>query len=156
MEETRTAGALRVHVAERSDVLVDALASVLAQAPPDPFTPDVVLVPTRGVERWVAQRLSHRLGAGPPGDGICANVRFSSPARAVSDVLARVLGVSPDDDPWAPERVAWHVLGVLDDARDDPRLGTPVGHLGDPRDDVRQGRRLRLAQRLAGLLASYD
>lgn len=156
VEETRTAGALRVHVAERTDVLVDALASVLAQALPDPFAPDVVLVPTRGVERWVAQRLSHRLGAGPDGDGICANVRFSSPARAVSDALARVLGVSPDDDPWAPERVAWHVLGVLDDARDDPRLVTPVGHLGDPHDDVRQGRRLRLAQRLAGLLASYD
>lgn len=156
VEATTTAGALRVHVAERSDVLVDALATLLAQAPADPFTPDVVLVPTRGVERWVAQRLSHRLGAGPGGDGICANVRFSSPARAVSDVLARVLGTSPDEDPWAPERVAWHVLGVLDDAHGDPLLATPVGHLGDPHDDVRQGRRLRLAQRLAGLLSSYD
>lgn len=153
---TTTAGALRVHVAERSDVLVAALADVLAVAPPDPFTPDVVLVPTRGVERWVAQRLSHRLGAGPGGDGVCANVRFSSPARTVADVLAATLGTAPDDDPWGAERLAWHVLGVLDDEAADPLLAAPVGHLGAAGDDVRRGRRLRLAQRLATLLTAYD
>ena len=34
-----------------------------------------MVVPARGVERWLTQRLSHRLGIGPRGgDGVCAGV----------------------------------------------------------------------------------
>ena len=55
---------LELHRAERADTLVDALAGVLGAAPADPFVPEVVAVPERGVERWLAQRLSHRLGVG--------------------------------------------------------------------------------------------
>lgn len=150
------AGTMHVHVAERADVLVEELARVLDEAPADPFAPDVVLVPTRGVERWVAQRLSHRLGQVGGGDGVCANVRFSSPARAVADVLAAVVGAAADDDAWAPEQLAWHVLGVLDDHADDPLLAAPVHHLGARDDAVRQGRRFGLAQHVANLLAAYD
>ena len=58
---------LRVHRSERADALVAPLAAVLAEPPDDPFLPDVVAVPTPGVERWLAQRLSHHLGTGPGG-----------------------------------------------------------------------------------------
>ena len=44
---------LEIHRAERADMLADALAELLANAPPDPFAPDVVAVPTRGIERWL-------------------------------------------------------------------------------------------------------
>src|SRR5690242_7593284 len=72
---------LHVHRAERADTLARALADLLAVAPADPFAVEVVAVPTRGVERWLTQRLSHRLGArGGHGDGICAAVRFPGPA----------------------------------------------------------------------------
>ena len=54
---------LHLHRSERADALVGALADVLAEPPDDAFAPDVVAVPTRGVERWLAQRLSHHLGA---------------------------------------------------------------------------------------------
>ena len=74
---------LRLHRSERADALVPPLAEVLAVPPDDPFATDVVAVPTRGVERWLAQRLSHRLGAGPgPAaereGGIAAAIRFTS------------------------------------------------------------------------------
>ena len=55
---------LFVHRATSTDVLADGLAELLADPLPDPFAEDVVAVPTKGVERWLAQRLSHRLGAG--------------------------------------------------------------------------------------------
>ncbi len=42
------------------------------------------MVPAKGVERWLTQRLSHRLGTGPRGgDGVCAGVRFLSPRSLV-------------------------------------------------------------------------
>ena len=61
------------------------------------MTSEVVSVPTRGVERWLAQQLSARLGLGPGrSDGVCANVDFPFPSRlvggaATSPILTREL-----------------------------------------------------------------
>jgi exodeoxyribonuclease V gamma subunit len=49
---------LTVHRAERADRLVDALAGVVIDPLDDPFTPEVVAVPTCGIERWLTRRLS--------------------------------------------------------------------------------------------------
>ena len=152
---------LRVHTSERADVLVDALAGLLADVPPgaDPFAREVVAVPTRGVERWVAQRLSHRLGEGPDGEaGVCARIDFEPPARLVRDTVAAATGTTRDDDPWEPERLVWHVLRAVDEAvaAGAPWAAPLARHVTDTgRDDVRAGRRLRLAQRLAGVFAAY-
>ena len=68
---------LHIHRAERADGLVEALGRLLADPLPDPFAPDVISVPTRGMERWLTQRLSSSLGASPGrADGVCANVVF--------------------------------------------------------------------------------
>jgi len=148
-----TPSGLRVHVAERTDVLVAALANVLATTPADAFTPDVVAVPTRGVERWVAQRLSHRLGTTEGTDGICANVLFPSPHRLVSDALATT---SADDDPWSQDELAWHVLAAIDAHHGADWFRTVSRYLGDEQDEVRRGRRFRLAHRVARLFSTYD
>ncbi|WP_421732975.1 exodeoxyribonuclease V subunit gamma [Cellulomonas sp.] len=155
---TTTTSGLHVHVAERTDVLVDALAEVLATPPADPFTPDVVSVPTRGVERWVAQRLSHRLGTGPgtTADGVCANVVFPSPGRLVREALASTVGLTGDDDPWGPEHLAGHVLAAIDANLGANWLRTVSRFLGADGDEVRRSRRVRLAQRVARLFGSYD
>ncbi|WP_240465797.1 exodeoxyribonuclease V subunit gamma, partial [Cellulomonas iranensis] len=149
-------GRMRVHTSPRADVLVDALADVLADVPPgtDPFAREVVAVPTRGVERWVAQRLSHRLGAGPDGEaGVCARIDFDPPARLVRDAVAAATGTARDDDPWEPERLVWHVLRAVDAAvAAGEAWAHPLArHVTDEpgaRDAVRRGRRVRLAQRL--------
>ncbi|WP_240696329.1 exodeoxyribonuclease V subunit gamma [Cellulomonas sp. HD19AZ1] len=156
-------GRLRVHTSPRADVLVDALADVLADVPPgtDPFAREVVAVPTRGVERWVAQRLSHRLGAGPDGEaGVCARIDFDPPARLVRDAVAAATGTARDDDPWEPERLVWHVLRAVDAAvAAGEEWAHPLArHVTDEpgaRDAVRRGRRVRLAQRLAGAFTAY-
>jgi exodeoxyribonuclease V gamma subunit len=153
---------LHVHRSERADALIGPLAAVLAEAPADPFAPDVVAVPTRGVERWLAQRLSHHLGTGPVvgGDdeaGVCANVTFPSPGRLVSQVLSSVLGLSADDDPWRSERLTWSLLAIVDECAGEPwcsALGRHIGVVGEP-DEVRSGRRLAVARHLAHLFSSY-
>jgi len=53
---------LYVHRSERADRLVLGLAELLADPLPDVFAQEVVAVPARGTERWLAQQLSHRLG----------------------------------------------------------------------------------------------
>lgn len=164
---------LHLHRSERADALVEPLALLLADPPEDPFTPDVVAVPTRGVERWLAQRLSHHLGAGPDGEpGVCANVTFASPYRLVEGVLAAAAGLG-DDDPWRAERLTWPVLEAIDaslaeswaaplarylgaaarDGRD--AVGRHGWAEGDGHEDHRRGRRLGLARHVARLFAGY-
>src|SRR5881392_3256674 len=88
---------LHVHRSERADALVAALTALLADPLADPFAREVVAVPTRGMERWLSQRMSDRLG-------VCANVEFPSPRRLIGDAVATAYGIDADTDPWLPER----------------------------------------------------
>ncbi|WP_122262977.1 exodeoxyribonuclease V subunit gamma [Ornithinimicrobium cerasi] len=146
---------LYVHRAQSTDVLADGLAELLVEPLPDPFAEEVVAVPAKGVERWLAQRLSHRLGTGPEGsDGVCAGVRFLNP----HSLVALVLGIGRDD-PWHPGQLAWSVLRALDASLGEPWARTLSIHLGygasGTEAELRRGRRYALARRLAGLFADY-
>ncbi|WP_235734444.1 exodeoxyribonuclease V subunit gamma [Nocardioides alcanivorans] len=146
--------ALLLHRAERTDRLADGLAEVLRTPLADPFADEVVAVPARGVERWLGQRLSHRLGVGARGgDGVCAGVRFVSPHSLVSMLLDR-----DRDDPWDPDRLVWPLLAAIDEAMGEPWAHTLATHLGHglegPEAEVRSNRRYSVARRLAGLLAA--
>lgn len=146
---------LQIHRASRTDVLADRLGDLLATPLDDPFAEEVVVVPAKGVERWLTQRLSHRLGTGPRGgDGVCAGVRFLSPRSLVSLLLGR-----ESDDPWDPERLVWPLLATIDDSLDDRGFETLSRHLGHgldgPDGELRRNRRYSVAIRLAHLFASY-
>ena len=92
---------LSIHRSERSDALIAGLADLLTESPRDAFDPDVVAVPSKGVERWISQSLSAVLGTSAGSqDGVCANVIFPSPGRLVSDAVAGASGFAADDDPW--------------------------------------------------------
>ena len=82
-------------------------------------------MPTRGMERWLTQRLSDGLGASPGRrDGVCANVDFPSPRALVGDAVAAGSGLEPDADPWLPERMVWPLLEVVDGRLGEPWLAT--------------------------------
>ncbi len=154
---TERVGVLQVHRAERADALVGALAALLATPLPDPFATEVVAVPAKGVERWLAQRLSHRLGAGPGGgDGVCAGVSFPAPTAVLDTVVAAAAGVDPDADPWQPARLVWPLLEVMDRSAGEPWCAPLGAHLDlDDPGGFRRGRRYGTARRLAELFASY-
>ncbi len=121
---------LKTHLAQRADVLVDALADLLADPPADPFARELVSVPTRGIERWLTQRLSTRLGAGERRrDGICANVEFPFPGSLVSEALALASGIAPERDPWKPTRLVWPLIEVVESALEEDWLEPLTRHL---------------------------
>ena len=148
---------LHVHRAERADGLVAALRDLLADPPPDPFQAEVVAVPTRGMERWLTQRMSDRLGARPGrADGVCANVAFPSPRALVGDAIATASNVAPDADPWRPERLTWPLLEVVDASLTEPWAQRLAAHLGAGADDpARAARRLSAVRLLAERFDRY-
>ncbi|HET9060884.1 MAG TPA: exodeoxyribonuclease V subunit gamma [Acidimicrobiales bacterium] len=159
---------LHLHRSARADYLAAALGDVLAQPPPDPLQPEVVSVPTRGVERWLAQELSHRLGAssvrGP--DGICANITWPFPGTLVASMTSAALreGHRPARSqgdaagPWVPDRAVWPLVQVLDDHLDDEPLAPVAAHLRAAYPSPAAGagpRRFAFARHVADLFDRY-
>lgn len=144
---------LHLHRAERTDLLADGLGALLANPPADPFVTELVVVPARGVERWLSQRLSHVLGA-RAGDGVCAGVAFRTPGSLIAEITG-----TADNDPWSPDAMAWPLLEAIDCSLDEPwcrALAMHVGHFHTGAEgELRQGRRYEVARRLAGLFDSY-
>jgi exodeoxyribonuclease V gamma subunit len=139
---------LHLSSGDRVGPLAAALAELLAEAPPDPMTPDWVAVPTTGMRRWLALELARSLGASTPdsGDGIAANIEFAFPGTLRQTVLDADRADAPD--PWQVEQLVWTVLDVLHAGRTDARLG-PLTTL--PPGATWYGR----ARRLADLFDRY-
>lgn len=153
-DHERTASlVLHVHRAERTAELAAGLAAVLAEPQSDSFAAEIVAVPTRGVERWLAQRLSHFLGAATT-DGVCANVLFPSPSRLLREALSAGSGINADDDPWTVGRTTWSLLDVINGCVGESWCDALTRQL-DPGTEQSPGRRLTTAQRLARLFQTY-
>ena len=121
---------LDLRIASRPEALLDVLAERLARVPDDPFAFDLVVVPNAGMREWVSTELIVRLG-------VLSNVEFAFPA----ELARRTLGApDPGDDPWHPERLAWHVLALMVEGADlartpweglPPRPWTVARHVAD-------------------------
>ncbi|HKN40071.1 MAG TPA: exodeoxyribonuclease V subunit gamma, partial [Acidimicrobiia bacterium] len=149
---------LHIHRGERADALVAALGGVVVEPLDDPMAAEVVAVPTRGVERWLTQRLSTRLGATPGrADGVCANIAFPYPAALVGGAVAAATGVERDADPWVAARSVWPLLHVIDAALGEPWLDPLASYLGANGGgaDLRLARRFGSARHLADLYDRY-
>ncbi|MBV9049213.1 MAG: exodeoxyribonuclease V subunit gamma, partial [Solirubrobacterales bacterium] len=148
---------LHVHRAHRADALATALAEILRTPLEDPLTAEIVAVPTRGMERWLTQRLSTQLGASEGrDDGVCANVEFPFPATLIGQTLAIATGIDPDCDQWAPERLVWPLLQTVQECLAEPWLRELALHLGNGAAGQEQhARRFATVRHLAELYHHY-
>src|SRR5690625_4148126 len=118
---------------------------------------ELVALPTRGVQRWLDQRLSHYLGTGPRASsaqgGISAGIDYRHPRSLVE------LFLPGDDDAWEADLLAWQVLAVVDDNAQHAWLRPLAAHLGidadGQADPERTRRRYRVARRIAELFTAY-
>jgi exodeoxyribonuclease V gamma subunit len=131
------------------------LSDLVAEPLEDPMTPEVVSVPTRGIERWLTQRLSAQLGATPGRqDGVCANIDFPFPGTLVNGALATAAGIDPDTDPWLPQRAVWPLLEVVEGHFDDPWLAPLAQHIRNS-ETVRESKRFSSIRHVADLFDRY-
>ena len=149
---------LHLHVAERADALVAALPPVLVTAESDPFAPAIVSVPTRGIERWLAQRLSHHLGVPEGrGDGVSANIEFPYPGNLLATAVEEALGLDSSEDAWGQSRLLWPLLEVVDRSLGEPWLAALATYLGgsEGEDELRRSRRGGTVRHIADLFSRY-
>jgi exodeoxyribonuclease V gamma subunit len=134
---------LTIHYSNRLEALADALASATRAPLASPFSSEVVVVQSRGVARWLSLRLAD---AG----GVCANVRFPFPAEFAWTLYRALRAGVPEQSPYAPEVLAWRILGALRELEPTPAFAPVHSYVGGD-----AFRRSELARRLAALYDEY-
>ncbi|MBW2017550.1 MAG: exodeoxyribonuclease V subunit gamma [Deltaproteobacteria bacterium] len=75
---------VRIFTSNRLENLAELLAEVLREPLSSPFSGEIVLVQSKGMERWVSMQLARY-------HGICANIRFPFPNAFVREMFRRVI-----------------------------------------------------------------
>ncbi|MGK4002826.1 exodeoxyribonuclease V subunit gamma [Sorangium sp. So ce1036] len=135
-----------VHRSNRLESLLDELAALVAMPGPAPTEPEVIVVQSKGMERWLALELAQHLG-------IWANARFPFPRRFIEEALAAVLDAPASEAPrFTPEQIVWSIAALLPDLVTQPAFAELRGYL---EGDALGVRRLDLAARVADLFDQY-
>src|SRR5262245_3595674 len=135
---------LVVTQSNRLEMLADRLVERLCRSPPPPLVPEIVVVQSTGMARWLTLRLARDLG-------VSANVRFPLPAAYLWEVFRTLVDGVPDASPLEPAVSAWHLVSILESLDDTPRFATIRAYhrAADERG------RYELAARLADLFDQY-
>jgi exodeoxyribonuclease V gamma subunit len=135
-----------LHRSNDLDSLIDRLAEVVGGSASSPWDSELLVVQSRGMERWVSQQLARRLG-------VWANARFLFPRDLVELVLEQVLGEAPEvGHPFSRESLAWGVAALLPALLPTPPFAALRTYLEGDQGAVR---RLQLARRIGDLFDQY-
>ena len=100
---------LTLYRSSRIEALAERLVdSLQASQPADPVVAQEVVVGSRGMERW----LRNRIATLSPGR-VCCNVEFPFPETAIQRRIDERLGGEADHEVWRPDVLAWRVLREL-------------------------------------------
>ena len=148
---------LVTHVASHPDQLVSRLCEQLASPPDHLFAAEVIAVPTRGIERWLTQRIASDLAERGIGDGICANVDFPSPRRLVREVLLAVPDLATSVTGWEGAAFTGHLVDAIDANLAEPWMHLLARYLkpADDREAEVSPNRLSAARKVARLFSGY-
>ena len=96
----------KLFTGNRTEVLFERLAEILSQPLPTPWEQEIILVQSRGMERWLSLGLAERFG-------IWANARFPFPNAFVQELVARLLGVEAPEEAFHRDVMTWRISGAL-------------------------------------------
>ncbi|MCU0562634.1 MAG: exodeoxyribonuclease V subunit gamma [Desulfobacterales bacterium] len=134
-----------VFTSNRTETLAARLAEALREPLAHPLAPEVIVVQSRGMERWVAMELA-RL------NGICANTRFPFPNAFLDEIFGKILTKDGRDDAFSADVLLFRIMDLLPDALAHPDFRALRDYLAD---DPGELKRYQICRRLAGLFDQY-
>jgi exodeoxyribonuclease V gamma subunit len=136
---------LNIYTGNRMEALVDALAGLVEKPLSSPFRKEMIVVQSRGMERWLAMELAGRLG-------IWANGEYPFPNHLVWRLFSDNLPDIPEESSFSREVLTWRIMGTLPPLLEKKEFSTLKGYLADDR----QGLKLfQLAGKIADTFDQY-
>ncbi|MCU0645858.1 MAG: exodeoxyribonuclease V subunit gamma, partial [bacterium] len=136
---------LNLYTSNRLEILADKLAGVLNAPLASPMEPEIIVVQSRGMERWLAMDLAQRLG-------IAANIRFPFPNAFIYEMIGKIIPGIPDASPFDSEIMAWKIMKLLPTCMRLTGFETIRNYLKTPDHDLKS---YQLSERIADTLDQY-
>ncbi|MFO8048527.1 MAG: exodeoxyribonuclease V subunit gamma, partial [Desulfosudaceae bacterium] len=114
----------------RLEHLATALAEQWRRQPLPPLTREVVMVQSRGMERWLNLQMADHLN-------VCANLECVFPRSFVTTLFQTALA-APDADLFCAESLTWTILKVLPEVIDTPPLAPLRRYLDHDADGLKR------------------
>ncbi|CAN5706398.1 exodeoxyribonuclease V subunit gamma [soil metagenome] len=140
------ASRLQLYTSNRQEILAHQLAQLLAQPLRATLKPEIVVVPSLGLSRWLTQQLATR-------HGICANIQFLFAQKFVATLLDEALPDRSAGHFYTREMLTWRVMGLLPPLLDQPEFAELHRYIIDrPRTELRL---FQLAGKIATAFDQY-
>jgi len=120
---------LNVYTSNRMEILLETFATTLVQ-PVDPFVPEIIVVQSKGLQRWLAMELAKHFG-------VWANADYPFPNKFLWDLFAKVLKDLPEASPFEPALLLWRIMRVLPGQLDNPAFASLQGYLSGKNRDLK-------------------
>ena len=127
------------------EVLVDALAPTMREPPQSPFTKEVIVVQSKGMQRWLSMQLASRYG-------VWANGHYPFPNAMVQELFEKFFSPSPDSSSFASEVMTWKIMRLLPDLLDSAPFAPLLHYLADDHNGLK---RFQLSEKIADTFDQY-
>ena len=138
---------LHITTSNMMEILAARLADVISAPLKLSLSPEIVMINSRGMERWLSMQLADH-------HGICANMSFQFPRPFLLDVLQHITGASGTADGYHPDCLTWKIMRIL------PEMSSQAGfeiirHYLGPDDNGYARKCYQLSRRIAWVFDQY-
>ncbi|MFP3982818.1 MAG: exodeoxyribonuclease V subunit gamma [Desulfurivibrionaceae bacterium] len=102
-----------LYTSNRSELLAHHLADIIKQHPLSVFTPETIVVQSRGMARWLTLQLAERLN-------IWANAGFPFPNHFITDITGKILQDQNAVPLYDRDKAVWQIMSLLSELKDQP------------------------------------
>ena len=139
--------ALTILSSNRVETLQARLTKQLAETPlDDPFTREIIVVPTYAMARWLNLRIAQQ-------QGIAANIHYPLVEDWIWQQAHRILADVAEQDPYSAQALYWKIFNLLPRLLDLDAFAALRAYLVDDKNGIK---RLQLAQRIAATFDRYQ
>ncbi len=143
--DDRIMSPMKLHMSNRLEILAEELARILTEPLDSPFTPEIVVVQSKGMDRWVSMQLARH-------HGISANCRFPFPNAFVHELFRKMHEEVPEVSLYEPPYLTWKIMEVLPGLLREPPFENLKLYLGEGPRDLRH---LQLSSSIAEIFDQY-
>ncbi len=136
---------LKIITSNRLENLSAVLASTLSIPIASPMAPEIIVVQSGGMQRWLSLELAKKLG-------VCANIRFPFPNAFIHEITCGIFPDLPEHSTFEPTLLTWRIMKLLPDCLTRPVFQPLQTYLREPGSGLK---RLQLAVRIADLFDQY-
>jgi len=136
---------LNIFTSNSMEILAEQLALIVRTPLSSPFSPEIIVVQSRGMERWVAMELSRH-------NGICANCFFPFPNTFLQEMFKKTIPDLPEESSFDPLTMTFKIMKVLPECIRLPGFESVKRYLGDENTGMKL---FQISKRIGDLFDQY-